>query len=1142
MFDEAVLFGGIRTGASGAFESGDGAFRYSLTDNELLVERVSDGAVLNIQNFRNGDLGISLDEIEPLIPSDYSLIQGTADSEVLKGGVDLSATDNTLINGYNLPDHIQGGDGRDWIFAWDGSRTYVENQTVINQAPDTDLVEGGSGKDVIQGGPGDDILYATEVVDAPSVIAGQGSMSYGGSANDEGDFVSGQDGNDELYGSGRVDGLFGGDGDDLIYAGGGDDIIAGDWSAGVSLLSLNPANYDYEWYSIDSAGAFQLYLFDYYGGTGNDRIYAGDGNDTVWGGAGDDMVHGGAGHDQLNGDMSGINSNGDPKIPSENHGDDFIFGGLGDDSLIGNGGSDWLLGGEGNDWLEGDFRVVLAGDLPFHGDDYLDGGAGSDTLIGEGGSDVLFGGTGNDLLYGDLGGLDAAYHGNDELFGGDGDDQLLGFGGDDTLEGGEGNDVLVGGVDAKGDASGDDTIFGGSGDDEIYGGDGVDQIAGGPGADYLEGGAGADAYFMEAGDGALVEGFADMIVDNPGEGNILAFGNGINKENVTFTLFDNSPSLIVKYASNDYLIIEHGALGAISQFTFSNGEVADYSDMIWKDRTDPLYLIAGGTSEILYGSLVADRIDGQQGDDIIIGGGGADHLIGGLGDDELYGGEGDDYLAGGEGDDLLIGGEGDDKLNGQTGDDVMVGGIGDDRYYVDAIGDTLEEELDSGLDRVYSTIDHALGSNFENLTLLGDADLRATGNTADNRLNGNSGANELIGDAGNDWLHGRAGNDYLLGGAGDDVLNGEAGNDRMIGGEGNDRYYVDAFGDILIEEADAGLDQVYSSIDHTLGNNFEELVLLTSTDLHATGNAANNSLYGNIGDNELNGEAGDDRLYGRAGNDLLLGGAGNDLLNGENGDDQMMGGMGDDRYYVDAIGDTLVEETDSGLDRVYTTVDYTLDSNLENLTLLGDANLRATGNASDNRLTGNSGNNELAGGPGDDWLRGGAGNDYLWGGAGQDSLYGEAGDDILRGGAGVNDTLSGGSGNDIYQYAVGDGSTTINNYDTDTNRRDVLQILTDAVPSEMVNIEDLWFSRSGNNLQITLVGSNDQVTVSNWYSNADYQLNQIKVGASVLLNHQVDQLVTAMASYNVPSGAGNMIPQEIQDQLQPILAVTWQAA
>ncbi|MCU7816958.1 MAG: hypothetical protein KZQ81_17605 [Candidatus Thiodiazotropha sp. (ex Rostrolucina anterorostrata)] len=50
----------------------------------------------------------------------------------------------------------------------------------------------------------------------------------------------------------------------------------------------------------------------------------------------------------------------------------------------------------------------------------------------------------------------------------------------------------------------------------------------------------------------------------------------------------------------------------------------------------------------------------------------------------------------------------------------------------------------------------------------------------------------------------------------------------------------------------------------------------------------------------------------------------------------------------------------------------------------------------------------------------------------------------------------------------------------------------------------------------------------------------IETAGSVLLNNQVDQLVAAMASYDVPAGVGNVIPQDVQDSLQPILAENWQ--
>ncbi|MEJ2074461.1 MAG: calcium-binding protein, partial [Reinekea sp.] len=118
----------------------------------------------------------------------------------------------------------------------------------------------------------------------------------------------------------------------------------------------------------------------------------------------------------------------------------------------------------------------------------------------------------------------------------------------------------------------------------------------------------------------------------------------------------------------------------------------------------------------------------------------------------------------------------------------------------------------------------------------------------------------------------------------------------------------------------------------------------------------------------------------------------------------------------------------------------------------------------------------------------------------------------------------------------GDGQDTVTQYDpyNATTYNDTI------VFGDDITLSDLWFSRSGNNLQITVAGTDDRVTVSNWYSNANYQLDQIEVDSSVLLNSQVEQLVSAMASYSVPSGAGNVIHQEVKDELQPVLAETWQ--
>ena len=53
------------------------------------------------------------------------------------------------------------------------------------------------------------------------------------------------------------------------------------------------------------------------------------------------------------------------------------------------------------------------------------------------------------------------------------------------------------------------------------------------------------------------------------------------------------------------------------------------------------------------------------------------------------------------------------------------------------------------------------------------------------------------------------------------------------------------------------------------------------------------------------------------------------------------------------------------------------------------------------------------------------------------------------------------------------------------------------------------------------------------------QLNEIHAGSSILLNEDVDQLVSAMSLYDVPSSEGNVIAQDVMDILQPIFTEVW---
>jgi hypothetical protein len=154
-----------------------------------------------------------------------------------------------------------------------------------------------------------------------------------------------------------------------------------------------------------------------------------------------------------------------------------------------------------------------------------------------------------------------------------------------------------------------------------------------------------------------------------------------------------------------------------------------------------------------------------------------------------------------------------------------------------------------------------------------------------------------------------------------------------------------------------------------------------------TGTDAKDTIYGLGGDDILNGGAGDDTLYGGAGNDMMYGGAGNDM---------MVGGAGNDTYFVDDIGDKVIEKSGEGIDTVVSTISYTLGANLENLSLSGIADITGTGNSLNNTIIGNAGNNTL---------NGGGGNDKLVGGAGMDTLIGGSGNDMLDGGDGM-DTAS----------------------------------------------------------------------------------------------------------------------------------------
>ena len=276
-------------------------------------------------------------------------------------------------------------------------------------------------------------------------------------------------------------------------------------------------------------------------------------------------------------------------------------------------------------------------------------------------------------------------------------------------------------------------------------------------------------------------------------------------------------------------------------------------------------------------------------------------------------------------------------------------------------------------------------------------------------------------------------NDSLTGIASGSQLDGGTGIDTLTGGAGNDTYVVTA-GDVIIDAGTTDNDTVISRVDYALAVGLENLTLLSDA-VVGIGNAVANTMIGNDMPNVLDGQVGADTL---------------------------MGGMGDDVYFVDDVGDKVMENSSAGTDTIITSANFTLTgtgvNDVENLQLTGTASIYGIGNSLDNIIYANSGVNTLDGGDGidtlsyqfgatsgvtidmgifnpqptvgsgtdtitgfenligshyDDVLTGNSGDNWLKGSEGNDTLAGASGNDTLEGGVG-SDNLAGGPGNDSY--------------------------------------------------------------------------------------------------------------------------------
>jgi Ca2+-binding RTX toxin-like protein len=165
-----------------------------------------------------------------------------------------------------------------------------------------------------------------------------------------------------------------------------------------------------------------------------------------------------------------------------------------------------------------------------------------------------------------------------------------------------------------------------------------------------------------------------------------------------------------------------------------------------------------------------------------------------------------------------------------------------------------------------------------------------------------------------------------------------------------------------------------------------------------SGGGGNDMLAGFSGEDLLLGEDGDDVLHGGEGIDVLTGGDGNDVLFGGGGSDTLAGGNGNDTYHIEDINDAVNEVVSGGTrDTViaYGLAAFRLPENVENLELIGTADMRSIGNGGDNIIIGSAGADRIYGENGADIIKGDVGNDVIIGGNGRDEMTGGRGRDVF---------------------------------------------------------------------------------------------------------------------------------------------------
>ncbi|MET0067325.1 MAG: calcium-binding protein [Candidatus Thiodiazotropha sp.] len=1123
---------------------------YGQEGNDYLEGGAGDDILLGHQNPSGADPLQTAREALSAVEYDWTQISGVRDLHV---SLSISTAEYDVLH---------GGEGEDWL----AGQGELDGGSGNDRISGLGSLHGGAGDDVLgaamashwtydnsAGAPAPYASYYTNVVDRTLLQGGRGDDTLSGNEWTTYVFEEG-DGQDlisvyySLEGGERVvefrgdltpsDVRFERQGSDVcIYYGDGDDsILIEEWFTpdefyGVVIYPRKIDRFEFSDGSVITREEAEQGLRRASDGDEFTPEYPPEEDQVLNGTSGFDALTGGMGNDILNG-QGGINHlNG-------SGGDDTLYAGTGISDLHGGEGNDTYIynAGDGDVWIEnhdlqGGRDVLRFGEGIAHEDlllrrdrtnliieinqrtltvvDYFQNqGVSDDTLNAIEFADLtswtyddvmahLTLGTAQfDALYGDA--VDDHFEGlagDDTLFGADGADELLGGDGDDRIYGESGNDHLSGGAGA-------DWLYAGLGADILNGDDGDDTLMGGAGNDQLAGGAGDDRYHYRLGDG-------QDVVDNTGGGTDRLCFTDLGGDRLDFHQDGNDLVIWVDHDPGQSVRITDQFMtgnAGIALIELVDGEVMTPEQILALVTPLPATEASGAENSGELAGMGEEALD-MDSERTPVDENGIPEVAapesdqGGVVDAIAVQPGGDDVLLGTEADEVLIAGAGDDRVSGGLGDDRLLGGEGNDVYVYSGGVDVLEET--SGVDVL----------RFEN------------------GISFNQVASGLL----------KSGNDLIL---------------SVDGGPDQ----------ITLSNFFQGGDSLVESIEFATGGSVsaEEIYSVFGLTLLETSS--------NGFESTVNGTSGDDSLIGEAGNDLLEGGGGSDTLYGGAGDDRLVGGLGDDTYrFVSGDGRDVIDNSGGGFDTLAfegigfnevatgltrsgdhlvlqvsgTTDQVTLlnffqggDFAIDRLVFEGGSEISAEQifSAFSEVNPDSQGSLDMPNLPDERQYSTqtlGDSNAYVYlGSSGSDFIDAGGGDDRIQANAG-DDYMIGGRGSDLYLIGAEAGHDRINNYDGGDTGVDTLRF-------DDADYEALWLRRDGSDLCVMNTASGDTVTLEHWYDSADFEVERIEVGEAVLLNQQVDQLVAAMAAYDAPSGAGDVIPQEIRDELAPVLAESWQ--